>query len=894
MSSWLPALGRWVADYYLLATLLLVVVWLAMRALGQPIRRVAVAKATMIALVVLAVVCFLPAWPRIPLLSAPPSAQVAPPFSPAVPERGGVSERSAGEREGALTVRPSDDLAPVASETFIEERPWAEEAGAGLVPAAAPRVVEVPEPRPERWWSFAALGFLGGAAAVGLWLVCGGACTLVLRRRSAAAPEWLEAELRRVVRGDARPPRLLLNPNIGSAVAVGILRPTVILPSRLVDEGTEEGLRAALAHEWAHIRNGDLRLLALSRLVLLATFAHPVYWWLRRRIREDQEAVADSAVARGVNRRSYARAILNWARVGLQWPPAGAAAALGIWERRSHLARRITMLLDERVQVETSCPRRWRLGFLGLALSLALSLSVLTLRPVPSAAAAETPASAENASEPAEQTGSASPDTAGADTPKNLPRYRFQPDERYVYEIKIETDLPDEKQTMTGHSYYKVKSVDEAAGRITLSNRGSLSTHKEPKSSGTGSILFPPWPPLRPFFSSGAHYGASREVIIEPTGNVLKSGEDSQLPYLLGNLWELMIDPMPPEGKRTWHSSNEILVVKKRNRQSRVPFRPLPLFLTETEVNRPARQTVTYTLGETTGKTAVIQKKYKLVTDEKIGGRPRVEHVGQGEIAFDLRAGVPQSLAMEYTLTVRRENVDIRIPTTVSARLLTKAEAEEMARQQAERAEAAKAAAAEAAKPRSISETALNAAIADLKSDNHFKVRSAANRLALAIPDDQRRKEVVEALEPLLKSDQSFVPGAAAKALGVWGTKESVPALLEMLEQGGVFQKSAAMEALAVLKDERGIEAIVEWMQSARNPSGAVKALQAAGPMVEKPMVELLDHHDWLVRMAACQVLADVGTEASIKPLEELEARSQGGVAQEAKKALEAIKARGQ
>jgi hypothetical protein len=381
---------------------------------------------------------------------------------------------------------------------------------------------------------------------------------------------------------------------------------------------------------------------------------------------------------------------------------------------------------------------------------------------------------------------------------------------------------------------------------------------------------------------------------MEPTGNVIQSGEDKQLPHLLGNVWELLIDPMPPQGKQTWQSKTDILVVKKGDSRGHVPFRALPPFMTEQEINRPAKQTVIYTLGETKGGKAVIQKKYRLVTDEQVGGRPRVEHVGEGELTFDLRAGVPQSLEMEYTLTFRRENIDVRIPTTVSARLLTKAETDEMARKQAEREEARKAAAAEAAKPRAISETALNAAIEDLKSDNHFKVTAAAKQLSLAIPDDKRRKEVVEALKPLLKSEESFVPGAAAKALGVWGTKESVPALLEMLDEGNVFQKSAAMDALAVIKDERGIEAIVERMLSARNRSGAVKALKSAGPMVEKPMIELLDHHDWLLRMAACQVLAEVGTEASVKPLEELEARSRGPVAQEAKKALEAIKARRQ
>ena len=182
------------------------------------------------------------------------------------------------------------------------------------------------------------------------------------------------------------------------------------------------------------------------------------------------------------------------------------------------------MLLDERVQVEANCPRRWRIGFLGLALSLALSLSVLTLRPLPLAAA--------------EGAGPVSQDAEGEHAPgkqtsEHLPRYRFQPDQRYVYEIKIEADLPGEKQ----------------------------------------------------------------------------------------------------------------------------------------------------------------------------------------------------SLAMEYTMTVHQENVEVRVPTTVSARLLTKAEAEELARKQAERQEARKAAAAEAAKPRAISETALNAAIADLKSDKSFVPGAAAKAL---------------------------------------------------------------------------------------------------------------------------------------------------------------------
>jgi Zn-dependent protease with chaperone function len=53
------------------------------------------------------------------------------------------------------------------------------------------------------------------------------------------------------------------------------------------DAGLELG--AVLAHECAHLRHGDLRTLALARLLLILFWPQPLYWWLRRIIRLDQE-----------------------------------------------------------------------------------------------------------------------------------------------------------------------------------------------------------------------------------------------------------------------------------------------------------------------------------------------------------------------------------------------------------------------------------------------------------------------------------------------------------------------------------------------------------------------------------------------------------------------------
>ena len=111
---------------------------------------------------------------------------------------------------------------------------------------------------------------------------------------------------------------------VTTAVALGLRRPTIVLPAGLLAEGPPQALRAVLTHEWAHIRNGDLRLLALGRCLLVLLFAHPLFWWLRRAIRGDQELLADAAAA-GDDRPAYAEELLRLARK-TAWPSPLAAS----------------------------------------------------------------------------------------------------------------------------------------------------------------------------------------------------------------------------------------------------------------------------------------------------------------------------------------------------------------------------------------------------------------------------------------------------------------------------------------------------------------------------------------------------------------------------------------
>ena len=154
----------------------------------------------------------------------------------------------------------------------------------------------------------------------------------------------------------------------------------------------DAGSRPRSAHEWVHFRNRDLWWIALSGLLMPILFAHPAYWWIRRRTREDQELLADAAAADG--RGDYAEALLAWARQTADRPRLAAAGSVALWERPSQLKRRILMLLDRDFRLEPTCPRRWGLFVRGAMALSVLALSVLTFRPAAAGADARGPQAA--------------------------------------------------------------------------------------------------------------------------------------------------------------------------------------------------------------------------------------------------------------------------------------------------------------------------------------------------------------------------------------------------------------------------------------------------------------------------------------------------------------------
>lgn len=119
------------------------------------------------------------------------------------------------------------------------------------------------------------------------------------RQRSRPAPaEWqarLDALARRLGMRRAVPLRLL--PGLAGPIALGMLKPCVLLPAALLSRLPVDLIEALLAHELAHVRRWDYVANLLQSAVEALLFFHPVVWWLSARMRHERELVADEISA---------------------------------------------------------------------------------------------------------------------------------------------------------------------------------------------------------------------------------------------------------------------------------------------------------------------------------------------------------------------------------------------------------------------------------------------------------------------------------------------------------------------------------------------------------------------------------------------------------------------
>lgn len=455
-------------------------------------------------------------------------------------------------------------------------------------------------------------------------------------------------------------------------------------------------------------------------------------------------------------------------------------------------------------------------------------------------------------------------------------KYQLKPGETYTYAVTIVADRADTTETFKGNIQLTVKSADDKA--IHMTHAGSLHKTVQTKVVGGGPRVTPrgPTPIIR-----------SREISIDQYGKVLTSSGTTPLSYLLGSIPQLVIEPLSPDGKDRWELETDVNI---REIESLIPGARLG---PKIEKNSAANKIRKFEIIDRKDVVVKIKKTYELKSALLAeNNMPHLQLEGTGELAFDSKAGVLKSCDYKAMLTINEKNASVRIPLTITYRLLSAEETAALKKEAEERIAKLKDDQKKAAEPKPLSDAEITTALTELDSKNHFVFRAAADRLAKATPDQARREEVAAKLEGLLKERDGNVRTAGAKALKSWGTAKNVPTLITMLKDENAFAKGAAFEALGGIKDPKGAEAVAALLPDffARKP--AIDSLRAMGAVAEKPVLGLLQNQDAKVRTEACKLLADIGTKDSLTQLKALLTDSSVLVAKEAEKAISAIELR--
>jgi beta-lactamase regulating signal transducer with metallopeptidase domain len=139
--------------------------------------------------------------------------------------------------------------------------------------------------------------------------------------------------------------RLALSDEIRIPIATGPFRPAILIPGRLFDQLSNCDLEQIGLHEATHLARRDDRMLLIQRIAEALFALHPVVRWLTRQIDLEREIACDDIVAASKeDARSYADCLIRM--VAACGVVRASLAAANVADSRSHLSRRVALLLD--------------------------------------------------------------------------------------------------------------------------------------------------------------------------------------------------------------------------------------------------------------------------------------------------------------------------------------------------------------------------------------------------------------------------------------------------------------------------------------------------------------------------------------------------------------------
>jgi len=164
-------------------------------------------------------------------------------------------------------------------------------------------------------------------------------------------------------------PGVFISPTVLQAIAVGYLRPMVLLPAAMVTQMQPEMLEAVIAHELAHIRRFDLWINLAQRVTETLLFYHPAVWWLSNCLRSERELCCDELAVKATGERiTYAATLESVGR--FRFMAKQPILATGLGQNNKPTLKRVRHILGL-TPTQRNCPF-WLAGVIAVLFLVAL------------------------------------------------------------------------------------------------------------------------------------------------------------------------------------------------------------------------------------------------------------------------------------------------------------------------------------------------------------------------------------------------------------------------------------------------------------------------------------------------------------------------------------------
>ena len=285
------------------------------------------------------------------------------PFPPAVDP---VRETTTAVDTRALPFQPSSPLL----------LPTAPSAPSPSFASAAPSLPSAPVAKPAQttprpWPRILLLLWLAGALALlgrTLWLAFRMHRTVASGTPDTSPTLASALDQARHLTGVRTPIRVVALPGIHSPALYGFLRPTLLIPPDLEHRLEPSQLRHVLLHECAHVRRHDIALNWLMAVLQALHWFNPAVWLAFARLRAERELACDEIAMEASGKdesEAYGRTLLHLLTSWSRESPLPSPGAIGLFERRGDLRRRLRHIADFRPGRRLGIPTALFIAFAG-------------------------------------------------------------------------------------------------------------------------------------------------------------------------------------------------------------------------------------------------------------------------------------------------------------------------------------------------------------------------------------------------------------------------------------------------------------------------------------------------------------------------------------------------